>query len=70
MIAVRSPLRISFGGGGTDLPAYYERFGGMVVSAAISPACHVSLAPTAPRGVIVESRDFGWLSECHLGDRS
>ena len=37
MIAVRSPLRISFGGGGTDLPAYYERFGGMVVSAAITP---------------------------------
>ena len=48
MIAVRSPLRISFGGGGTDLPAYCERFGGMVVSAAIIPACHVSLAPTAP----------------------
>ena len=41
MIVARSPLRISFGGGGTDLPAYYERFGGMVVSAAITPACHV-----------------------------
>jgi D-glycero-alpha-D-manno-heptose-7-phosphate kinase len=58
MIAVRSPLRISFGGGGTDLPVYYERFGGMVVSAAITPACHVSLAPTADAGATVESRDF------------
>ena len=59
MIAVRSPLRISFGGGGTDLPAYYERFGGMVVSAAITPACHVSLTPHAGAGVMLQSRDFG-----------
>jgi D-glycero-alpha-D-manno-heptose-7-phosphate kinase len=58
MISVRSPLRISFGGGGTDLPAYYERFGGMVVSAAISPACHVSLASHAGAGVMLQSRDF------------
>jgi D-glycero-alpha-D-manno-heptose-7-phosphate kinase len=59
MIAARSPLRISFGGGGTDLPTYYERFGGMVVSAAITPACHVSLTPHAGPGVLVQSRDFG-----------
>jgi D-glycero-alpha-D-manno-heptose-7-phosphate kinase len=32
----RSPVRISFGGGGTDLPAYYEQFGGAVLSAAIN----------------------------------
>jgi D-glycero-alpha-D-manno-heptose-7-phosphate kinase len=36
MLIVRSPVRISFGGGGTDLPAYYERFGGCVLSAAIN----------------------------------
>lgn len=36
MLIVRSPVRISFGGGGTDLAAYYERFGGMVVSATIN----------------------------------
>jgi D-glycero-alpha-D-manno-heptose-7-phosphate kinase len=59
MISVRSPLRISFGGGGTDLPAYYERFGGMVVSAAISPACHVSLASYAGAGAVLQSHDFG-----------
>ena len=28
MLIVRSPVRISFGGGGTDLPSYYERFDG------------------------------------------
>jgi len=36
MLIVRSPVRISFGGGGTDLPSYYERFGGVVLSAAIN----------------------------------
>lgn len=35
MLIVRSPVRISFGGGGTDLPAYFERYGGAVLSAAI-----------------------------------
>ena len=35
MLIVRSPVRISFGGGGTDLPAYFKTFGGGVLSAAI-----------------------------------
>lgn len=36
MIITRTPVRISFGGGGTDLPAYYEKYGGMVVSTTIN----------------------------------
>ena len=36
MIITRAPLRISLGGGGTDLPSYYCRYGGLVVSAAIN----------------------------------
>jgi len=35
MILVRTPLRISIAGGGTDLPSYYEQFGGFWISAAI-----------------------------------
>jgi D-glycero-alpha-D-manno-heptose-7-phosphate kinase len=35
LIIARSPLRISIGGGGTDLPSYYEQFGGFVIAAAI-----------------------------------
>ena len=35
MIIARSPLRISLGGGGTDLPSYYEENGGFLVAAAI-----------------------------------
>lgn len=35
MIIARSPLRITLGGGGTDLPSYYSEHGGLVISAAI-----------------------------------
>ena len=35
MIIVRSPLRITLGGGGTDLPSYYREYGGVLVAAAI-----------------------------------
>jgi D-glycero-alpha-D-manno-heptose-7-phosphate kinase len=36
MLIARTPVRISFGGGGTDLPAYYETYGGAVLSVAIN----------------------------------
>lgn len=35
MLISRTPMRISIGGGGTDLPSYYRRYGGCVISAAI-----------------------------------
>ncbi len=46
MLITRTPLRISLGGGGTDLPSYYEEFGGMVVSAAISQHIYISVNRT------------------------
>jgi D-glycero-alpha-D-manno-heptose-7-phosphate kinase len=36
MLIARSPVRISFGGGGTDLPSYFEQYGGAVLSSAIN----------------------------------
>jgi D-glycero-alpha-D-manno-heptose-7-phosphate kinase len=42
VIVSRAPFRFSLGGGGTDLPAYYERFGGFVVSAAIDSYMYVT----------------------------
>ena len=35
MIIARSPLRISLGGGGTDLPSYYRRHEGFLIAAAV-----------------------------------
>src|SRR5262245_54306283 len=43
MVITRTPLRISIGGGGTDLPSYYQQFGGYVISAAISRYIFVSI---------------------------
>lgn len=43
MILTRSPLRISLGGGGTDLPSYYEAHGGFVLSAAIDKYVYVAV---------------------------
>jgi D-glycero-alpha-D-manno-heptose-7-phosphate kinase len=42
VIITRTPLRITLGGGGTDLPSYYERFGGVVISAAIDKHIYIS----------------------------
>ena len=42
MIVSRVPVRFSLGGGGTDLPAYADRFGGFVVSAAIDKYIYVT----------------------------
>jgi len=43
MIITRSPLRISLGGGGTDLPSYYEEHGGFLVAAAIDQHVYINV---------------------------
>lgn len=43
MIIVRSPLRISLGGGGTDLPSYYREYGGFLIAAAIDKYVYVTV---------------------------
>jgi D-glycero-alpha-D-manno-heptose-7-phosphate kinase len=49
MIITRSPLRITLGGGGTDLPSYYESFGGFLIAAAIDRYVYVTITrPFAP----------------------
>jgi D-glycero-alpha-D-manno-heptose-7-phosphate kinase len=45
MIISRTPLRVSFVGGGTDLPSFYAEHGGAVVSAAIDKWVHVIVSP-------------------------
>ncbi len=46
MIATRTPFRISYVGGGTDMPCFYEQRGGAVVSAAISRHMFLFVHPT------------------------
>lgn len=45
MIISRTPFRISFAGGGTDLPAFYQQEPGAVLSTAIDRYMHISVMP-------------------------
>jgi D-glycero-alpha-D-manno-heptose-7-phosphate kinase len=58
MLIVRAPVRISFGGGGTDLETYYARHGGLVLSAAISRYCYAIITPGDPEGIQISSADM------------
>lgn len=46
MIIGRSPLRITLGGGGTDLPSYYEQYGGFLIAAAIDQYVYTTIHNT------------------------
>ena len=54
MIIARSPLRISLGGGGTDLPSYYEQHGGFLIAAAIDKYVYITLHRTFMPELIVK----------------
>jgi D-glycero-alpha-D-manno-heptose-7-phosphate kinase len=43
MLAVRTPLRIPLGGGGTDLPSYYSKYSGFLITAAINKYIYVMI---------------------------
>jgi D-glycero-alpha-D-manno-heptose-7-phosphate kinase len=67
-VRATAPLRISFVGGGTDFPHYYERDGGAVLSATIDHCAHVDVTPREDRQVTIRSLEFGHLVEYHLGE--
>lgn len=54
MIVVRSPLRISLGGGGTDLPSYYRDHSGFLIAAAIDKYVYITLHQTFVDELIVK----------------
>ncbi|HVY60210.1 MAG TPA: galactokinase [Planctomycetota bacterium] len=54
MIITRSPLRITLGGGGTDLASYYEEHSGFLVAAAIDKYVYITLHQTFVSDLIVK----------------
>ena len=54
MIITRSPLRISLGGGGTDLPSYYRQHGGFVIGGAIDKYVYITLHQTFDQELIIK----------------
>jgi D-glycero-alpha-D-manno-heptose-7-phosphate kinase len=54
MIITRSPLRISLGGGGTDLPSYYKKHSGFLIAAAIDKYVYITLHQTFGQELILK----------------
>lgn len=52
MILARAPMRITLGGGGTDLPSYYSKYGGFVLSAAIDKYLYIYVNRPKADGLI------------------
>jgi D-glycero-alpha-D-manno-heptose-7-phosphate kinase len=58
MIITRSPLRISLGGGGTDLPSYFGKFGGFLIAAAIDRYVYVTVNRPFGAGIRLKYSDI------------
>lgn len=58
MLIARAPMRISFGGGGTDLEAYYAKYGGLVVSTAINKYFYAVITTDESDDLQVISADY------------
>jgi D-glycero-alpha-D-manno-heptose-7-phosphate kinase len=54
MIITRSPLRITLGGGGTDLPSYYRKHGGYLIAAAIDKYVYVTVMRPFVEGIFLK----------------
>jgi D-glycero-alpha-D-manno-heptose-7-phosphate kinase len=58
MLIARAPVRISFAGGGTDLPAYYAEHGGLVVSTSIDKYFYTIANLNGTESVQITSSDY------------
>lgn len=54
MLITRSPLRISLGGGGTDIPSYYKEHNGFLIAAAIDKYVYITLHQTFIEDLIIK----------------
>jgi D-glycero-alpha-D-manno-heptose-7-phosphate kinase len=58
MIIIRSPLRITLGGGGTDLPSYYMKYGGYLIAAAIDKYVYIAVNPAFTEDLILKYSQY------------
>ena len=58
-LIARAPMRISFGGGGTDLEAYYSKYGGVVVSGAIDKYFYAVISESGSQSLQLISANYG-----------
>lgn len=68
IIRSKTPLRISFGGGGTDVSPYPERKGGATLSTTIDKYCYCTLVTRSDNSINVRSLDYDTLIKYHADD--
>ena len=64
MVIARSPLRITLGGGGSDLPSYYREHGGLVISAAIDKYVFVTVTRPFVTGIFLKYSKLEQVGRC------
>lgn len=55
VVSGKAPLRISFAGGGTDIPAYFEKHGGVVINSTIDKYCYATAVKRADNKILINS---------------
>jgi D-glycero-alpha-D-manno-heptose-7-phosphate kinase len=65
MIIARSPLRITLGGGGTDLPSYYREHGGYLLAAAIDKYVYVTVTRPFTPGIFLKYSQLEHVDDVH-----
>ena len=58
MFIAKSPLRLSLGGGGTDLPSYYRKRGGYLIAGAINKYVYTSIIKSFDKGIFLKYSDY------------
>ena len=68
MLIARAPLRVSLFGGGTDLPAFYTRYGGAVLSTTLDKYVYVVLNANEDGALQITSSDYQMFYRLPVGD--
>jgi D-glycero-alpha-D-manno-heptose-7-phosphate kinase len=65
LIITRSPLRITLGGGGTDLPSYYREYEGFLIAAAIDKYVYVTVMRPFTEGIYLKYSQLEHVAQIH-----
>ena len=69
LIRSKSPLRISFGGGGTDVAPYSTDHGGCVISSTINKYSYATLIPNTSQKIVVKSFDLDSIDKYNMAEK-
>ncbi len=69
IVRSKAPLRISFSGGGTDVPPYPQERGGVVLSTTINKYAYTSLIPRKEHTISVQSLDYDVVARYNVDEK-